>query len=216
MDWTIFFEQESKKQYYIDLMDSITKLRLNSIVYPREDEVFKAFDLVAFKDVKVVILGQDPYHQVGQAMGLSFSVNKGVKLPKSLFNIYKELYNDLGINNTDGDLTGWANQGVLLLNSLLTVEDSKPLSHKKMGWEILTDRVIEELGNRSDPVVFILWGNNAKKKRKLIKNHHFFIESSHPSPLGAYRGFVGSKPFSKANDYLKKRGKKPIDWRNYV
>lgn len=216
MNWTTLFEQESKKQYYVELMDSVAKFRLKSVVYPPENEVFKAFELVEFNDVKVVIIGQDPYHQKGQAMGLSFSVRKDIKLPKSLFNIYKELFNDLGINNTDGDLTAWANQGVLLLNTLLTVEESKPLSHKNIGWEILTDRVIEELGNRIDPVVFVLWGNNAKKKKKLIKPHHFFIESSHPSPLGAYRGFVGSKPFSKVNDYLKKRGKKPIDWRNYV
>lgn len=216
MNWTDIFNQEKEKQYYINLQDKLNTLRKKSVVYPNPDQVFNAFEMVSFEDVKVVILGQDPYHQVGQAMGLSFSVNKDMKLPKSLINIFKELESDLGVVNHHGDLSAWAKQGVLLLNTILTVEESKPLSHKNIGWEVFTDRIISELGKREDPIVFILWGNNAKKKRDLIKDHHFFIESSHPSPLGAYRGFIGSKPFSKTNEYLKQMGKQVIDWRNYV
>ena len=164
--------------------------------------------------VKVVILGQDPYHGEGEAHGLSFSVQDGVKLPPSLQNIFKELYNDLGIKNgTTGDLTPWARQGVLLLNSVLTVIKDKAASHKELGWQLLTDHIIKLLNQKEEPVVFILWGNFARSKKKYITNNkHLIIESAHPSPLSAYNGFFGSKPFSKANNFLKENKIKEVDF----
>ena len=183
-------------------------------IYPPKNYIFNALKLTSFKDTKVVIVGQDPYHEEHQAHGLSFSVQKGVKLPPSLQNIYKELEADLDIKpRVDGDLTGWARQGVLLLNAVLTVEKGHAGSHRNMGWELLTDYIIKVLNTKSTPVVFILWGNFAKEKAKLITNSiHYIIMSPHPSPLSAYSGFFGSKPFSKTNNYLVSHGLTPIDW----
>ena len=175
--------------------------------------VFYAFRETQYKDVKVVILGQDPYHGVGEANGLCFSVNRGIKMPPSLKNISKELKDDLGIERVDSDLSDWARSGVLLLNSVLTVEKDKPASHKFVGWEEFTDNVIKKLNEKSEPVVFILWGNFAKGKMKYITNpKHLVISSSHPSPFSVNYGFFGSKPFSKANNFLKKHGLKEIEW----
>ncbi len=183
-------------------------------IFPPKDYIFNALKLTSFKDTKVVIVGQDPYHGKGEAHGLSFSVQKGIKIPPSLQNIYKELENDLGIPPKDnGDLTGWAKQGVLLLNAVLTVEKDKAASHRNLGWEPLTDYIIKLLNKKGEPVVFILWGNFAKEKAKLITNpNHYIITSPHPSPFSAYSGFFGSKPFSKTNNYLKTKNIKPIDW----
>lgn len=184
------------------------------IIYPSKDYIFNALKLTSYKDTKVVIVGQDPYHGENQAHGLSFSVQKGVKLPPSLQNIYKELESDLGIPpKSDGDLTGWAKQGVLMLNAVLTVEKDKAASHRNLGWEPMTDYIIKLLNKKDEPVVFILWGNFAKEKAKLIKNpKHYIIISPHPSPFSAYSGFFGSKPFSKTNDFLVKNRIPPIDW----
>lgn len=183
-------------------------------IYPPKNYIFNALKLTSFKDTKVVIVGQDPYHEEHQAHGLSFSVQKGVKLPPSLQNIYKELETDLGIKpRIDGDLTGWARQGVLLLNAVLTVEKGHAGSHRNMGWELLTDYIIKVLNKKDSPVVFILWGNFAKEKAKLITNPmHYIIMSPHPSPFSAYSGFFGSKPFSKTNNFLESHGLTPIDW----
>ena len=183
-------------------------------IYPPKDYIFNALKLTSYKDTKVVIVGQDPYHGEHQAHGLSFSFQKGVKVPPSLQNIYKELYDDLGVPiRNDGDLTGWAKQGVLLLNAVLTVEKDKAASHRNWGWELLTDYIIKVLNMKEEPVVFILWGNFAKEKAKFITNpHHYIITSPHPSPFSAYSGFFGSKPFSKTNDYLVKNNLKSIDW----
>ncbi len=184
-------------------------------IYPPKDYIFNALRLTSYKDTKVVIVGQDPYHGEGEAHGLSFSVQKGVKIPPSLKNIYKELYSDLGIVPEDnGDLSKWAKQGVLLLNSVLTVEKDKAASHRNIGWDAITDYIIKLLNLKEEPIVFILWGNFAKKKAKLITNEkHLIITSAHPSPLSASRGFFGSKPFSKANNFLVNNKLKPIDWK---
>ena len=183
-------------------------------IYPPKDYIFNALKLTNYENTKVVIVGQDPYHGENQAHGLSFSVQKGIKLPPSLQNIYKELESDLGIKpRLDGDLTGWAKQGVLLLNAVLTVEKDKAGSHRNLGWELLTDYIIKVLNKKDTSVVFILWGNFAKEKAKLITNpKHFIIISPHPSPFSAYSGFFGSKPFSKTNNYLIKNNLDPIDW----
>lgn len=183
-------------------------------VYPPKDYIFNALKLTSYENTKVVIVGQDPYHGKGEAHGLSFSVQKGIKIPPSLKNIYKELYDDLGVLPKDnGDLTGWVLQGVLLLNSVLTVEKDKAASHRNLGWELLTDYIIKILNLKEETVVFILWGNIAKEKAKLITNpHHYIVMSPHPSPFSAYSGFFGSKPFSKTNEFLVKNGLTPIDW----
>lgn len=187
---------------------------LMNTVFPPKDYIFNALKLTPFENVKVVIMGQDPYHGVGEAHGLSFSVQKGIKVPPSLQNIYKELYSDLGIPpRADGDLTGWAKEGVLLLNAVLTVEKDKPASHRNLGWERLTDYIIKVINQKEEPVVFILWGNFAKEKMKYITNpKHFVITSPHPSPFSARNGFFGSRCFSRCNEYLKSQGIKPIDW----
>lgn len=184
-------------------------------IYPPKDYIFNALKLTSYKDTKVVIIGQDPYHGEGEAHGLSFSVQKGVKIPPSLKNIYKELYSDLGIvPENNGDLSKWAKQGVLLLNSVLTVEKDKAASHRNIGWDAITDYIIKMLNLKEEPIVFILWGNFAKKKAKLITNSkHLIITSAHPSPLSASRGFFGSKPFSKVNNFLVNNKLKPIDWK---
>lgn len=183
-------------------------------IYPPKDYIFNALKLTSYENTKVVIVGQDPYHGKGEAHGLSFSVQKGVRVPPSLQNIYKELNDDLKIPPKDnGDLTEWAKQGVLLLNAVLTVEKNKAASHRNLGWEPMTDYIIKLLNLKNKPVVFILWGNFAKEKAKLITNHqHYIIMSPHPSPFSAYSGFFGSKPFSKTNEFLIKNGLVPIDW----
>lgn len=213
-DWDTIMAEEMEKDYYLDLRRLLLEEYAHQRIFPEAHNIFRAMRLTSFGDTKVVILGQDPYHGEGQAQGLSFSVPKGMKLPPSLVNIYKELEDDLGIKRADGDLTPWAKQGVLLLNTTLTVRSGQPLSHGKIGWEIFTDKVIECIGNKKEPVVFILWGAHARGKKRLIHNHeHLILESPHPSPLSAYRGFFGCKCFSKTNDYLRKRGVAPIDWR---
>lgn len=212
--WKTLLESEKDKEYYQELMVFLKKEYQDKAIYPPKEQVFNALNLTDYKNVKVVILGQDPYHQKGQGCGLSFSVNKGVKIPPSLVNIYKELNADLGYPPaTHGDLTSWAKQGVLLLNTALTVQDSNANSHRGKGWEQFTDRIITLLNLKDSPVVFILWGNNAKTKTRLItsKRHHI-IQSAHPSPLSARNGFFGSKPFSKTNDFLA-TFTTPIDWK---
>lgn len=185
----------------------------NKIIYPERNNIFRALKLTPFENIKVVILGQDPYHGENEANGLAFSINEGVRITPSLRNIFKELRNDLGINKESTDLSGWAKEGVLLLNTILTVEKDKPFSHHNKGWEEITDYIIKYISDNKSNVVFILWGNNAKEKIKLIDtNKHFIISSAHPSPLSASRGFFGSKPFSKTNELLKKSGQSTIDW----
>lgn len=213
-DWDDILKDEYDKSYFREMTSFLVKEYKNKIIYPRENEIFKAFRLTPYKNVKVVILGQDPYHDVGQAEGLSFSVKEGIKRPPSLINIYKELFDDLGYNIVEnGSLVKWANEGVLLLNAILTVEKDKAASHSNIGWEQFTDEVIKKINEKEDPVVFILWGSFARSKKKYITNKkHYIIESAHPSPLSAYNGFFGSKPFSKTNNFLISQGIKPIDW----
>ena len=183
-------------------------------IYPPKEDIFASLKNTPFKDVKVVIVGQDPYHGEGEAMGLSFSVHEGIKLPPSLKNIYKELNSDLGIKEvTSGDLTKWTKKGVLLLNATLTVVKDSPNSHSKLGWDKFTDYVIKKINSKNEPAVFILWGNFARSKKVFITNPiHLVIESPHPSPFSANSGFFGSKPFSKTNEFLTKNNMKPIDW----
>lgn len=213
-DWQELLEEELSKEYYLKLRQFLITEYKTTTIYPNMHDIFNALHYTAYKDVKVVILGQDPYHGPNQAHGLSFSVKPGVGIPPSLLNMYKELQTDLGCyipNN--GYLKKWADQGILLLNASLTVRAHTANSHKGKGWEILTDKIISLLNDRKDPVVFILWGNNAISKEKLITNkYHYIIKSVHPSPLSASRGFFGSKPFSKCNGFLKSIGKNPIDW----
>lgn len=211
-NWNNLLADEFKKAYFISLADFIKTKYKETTVYPNYNNIFNALNKTDYDDVKVVILGQDPYHGLNEAHGLSFSVCKGVKRPPSLTNIFKELENDLGIKREENDLSDWALQGVLLLNAVLTVEKDKPLSHRGKGWEIFTDAIIKKLSDREKPIVFILWGNYARSKKDIIKKHHYIIESVHPSPLSANRGFFGSKPFSKTNEYLKKEGIKEIEW----
>jgi uracil-DNA glycosylase len=200
--------------YFIELASFLQKERAaHKIIFPALPQVFEALNLCELNKVKVIIIGQDPYHQAGQANGLAFSVSKGQALPPSLKNIFKELNSDLNINLIDGDLSAWAKQGVLLLNTVLTVEQASPNAHQNKGWEIFTDQIIRLLNEQDRPLVFILWGKPAQSKIKLIDTtKHFCIQSAHPSPLAAYRGFFGSKPFSKTNNYLKSLGKAPIVW----
>jgi len=214
-DWGLILKDEFEKDYFKKIESFLDRAYKENVVFPPRDEIYKALELSAFKDTKVVILGQDPYYNYGQAQGLSFSVNEGVKLPPSLKNIYKELGTDLGIKYpSSSSLIAWAEQGVLLLNASLTVEEKKPNSHSKIGWQIFTDKIISLLNNREKPVVFILWGNFARSKKNLITNHrHLIIESVHPSPLSARRGFFGTRPFSRANDFLKSNGIKEINWK---
>lgn len=213
--WNAVLQGEFEQPYFKALDAFVAKERQTKTIYPPQEQVFAAFESLDFKDVKVVILGQDPYHGEFQANGLAFSVHQGVKFPPSLKNIFKELEDDLGIKNLhNGDLSHWAKQGVLLLNATLTVEGGKAGSHQKKGWETFTDQVIDAVATQLDHVVFILWGSYAQKKGKMIdRNKHFVIETAHPSPLSVYRGFYGSKPFSKINDYLKQLGQEPIDWK---
>lgn len=213
-DWDNLLKDEMQKDYFLNLISFIQKEYEEKIVYPPKQDIFNALKYTSFQDTKVLILGQDPYHQKGQASGLSFSVNPKIPLPPSLKNIFKELNSDLNIPiSTNGDLTKWAKNGVLLLNTSLTVLDSKPNSHSKIGWQFFTDKIISILNQKSSPIVFILWGNNAKEKIKLITNpHHKIITSSHPSPLSARHSFFGSKPFSTTNEFLKANEIDEIDW----
>lgn len=213
-DWENFLKDEYTKDYFIKMRDILRREYKERIIFPKYYEIFKALELSPLKDTKVFILGQDPYHEENQANGLAFSVNDGVNLPPSLINIYKELYNDLGIRNKSGNLDAWAKQGVLLLNSTLTVRKSYANSHKDIGWQIFTDKIIETLSKNKEHIVYILWGAYAKSKIKYIDTkNNLVISSVHPSPLSAYRGFFGSKPFSKTNAYLKAHNIKEIDWR---
>ena len=213
-DWDSVLESEFKKEYFYNLLKFVQGEYARKTVYPPKKEVFKAFRYTPYENVKVVILGQDPYHGEGEAEGLSFSVKEGIRKPPSLNNIFKELHDDLGCEiPKNGSLVPWAKQGVLLLNTVLTVIKDQAASHRDIGWETFTDYVIKKINDKTDPVVFILWGNFARSKKKLITNpKHFIIESAHPSPLSAYNGFFGSKPFSKTNDFLKQNGLSPIDW----
>ena len=212
-DWDDILSKEYEKEYFLKIKDIVRDEYNKKVIFPPASRVFYAFRETSYKDTKVVILGQDPYHGVGEANGLCFSVNRGIKMPPSLKNIYKELYNDLGIERTDTDLSDWAKSGVLLLNSVLTVEKDKPTSHKFVGWEEFTDNVIKKINEKEEPVVFILWGNFAKGKIKYITNpKHLVISSSHPSPFSVNYGFLGSRPFSKTNEFLKKNGLKEIEW----
>lgn len=214
--WKNILKDEFEKDYFKKLEAFIDEQYATSTIYPPKEDIFNALNFTDYENVKVVILGQDPYHGPNQAHGLSFSVKDGVKLPPSLRNIYKEMSSDLNcsIPNT-GYLKSWADQGVLLLNTVLTVRAGEANSHKKKGWEIFTDEIIKILNNKEKSIVFILWGNNAISKKQLITNpKHYIIESVHPSPLSASRGFFGSKPFSKCNNYLKESNQTPIDWEN--
>lgn len=211
--WDQILKDEWTKEYYVDLRRFLIDEYSRHTVYPDMHDIFNALKHTDYSDVKVVILGQDPYYNEGQAHGLCFSVKKGVALPPSLINIYKELDSDLHIApSKSGDLTRWADNGVLLLNTVLTVRAGLPNSHKGKGWEILTDTIISKLNEREKPVVFILWGGNARSKKSLITNkRHLIIESAHPSPLSAYNGFFNSKPFSRANTFLS-TFTTPVDW----
>lgn len=215
--WDEILKDEFKSDYYLTLREFLKKEYFSATVYPPMGDIFNALKLTPYEDVKVVILGQDPYHGKGQAMGLCFSVPKDIDAPPSLVNIFKEMESDVHVKNTSPDLTSWAKQGVLLLNTSLTVRAGQPNSHKGRGWEILTDKIIEKISEKTTPVVFILWGTNARSKKSLIKDgQHLIIESAHPSPLSAYNGFFGSKPFSRTNDFLVKAGLEPVDWRTDV
>lgn len=213
--WDEVLKGEFDKEYYLKLREFLKAEYGTRVIYPNMYDIFNALKFTAYEDVKAVILGQDPYHQPGQAHGLCFSVQKGVQIPPSLVNIYKELESDLGIKPAShGNLESWAQNGVLLLNTVLTVRQNQANSHKGKGWEIFTDRVIELLNQRKQPMVFILWGNNAKAKEKLITNpNHLIIKSAHPSPLSAHYGFWGGRYFSRTNEFLESTGQEPVDWR---
>ena len=203
-DWDTVLDGEFDKEYYQKIREFLKKEYFGTTVFPPMHDIFNALRYTPYGNTKVVILGQDPYHEVGQAHGLSFSVKKGIKVPPSLVNIYKELKTDIGMDiPAHGELTSWAKQGVLLLNATLTVREHQANSHASIGWSIFTDEVIKKLDQSDSPMVFILWGGNARSKKKYITNkNHIVIESAHPSPLSAYNGFFGSKPFSKANAFL--------------
>ena len=214
-DWNPVLRGEFDQPYWSELQEFVTTERARHTVYPGDDEVFAALHLTPLADVKVLILGQDPYHGPGQAHGLCFSVRPGTPLPPSLRNVFTELHDDLGLDlPTSGDLTPWARQGVLLLNVTLTVRAHQAASHQGKGWETFTDQVIRAVNAKPERVVFILWGNSARRKTALIDTtRHVVIESPHPSPLSAHRGFFGSKPFSRANPALVGAGREPVDWR---
>lgn len=213
-DWDEILSEEFDKPYYQNLRTFLNDEYNSKTIYPLPKHIYTALKLTSFKDTKVVILGQDPYHEPGQAHGLAFSVGKNVEIPPSLQNIYKELHTDMGCSIPNhGYLIDWAKQGVLLLNTVLTVRAHQANSHKGKGWEELTDAIIKKLNNKEKPVVFILWGSNARSKKAFITSpKHLIVESVHPSPLSAYNGFFGSKPFSKTNSFLISNNIKPIDW----
>ncbi len=213
-EWDVLLKKEFEIDYVIELRKFLVREYNTKTIYPPAEDIFNALKYTSYSDVKVVILGQDPYHGFGQAHGLCFSVKRGVTPPPSLKNIFKELESDVGFKIPNhGCLTDWAKQGVLLLNTTLTVEEGKPNSHKGRGWEIFTDKIIELLNMHEEPVVFMLWGGNARAKKSLITNdRHLVLETVHPSPLSAYGGFFGCKHFSKANEFLKSNNITPIDW----
>lgn len=213
-DWNPILRQEFNKPYWVELQNYIFDQRASHMVFPAHPDVFRAFHLTSFATLKVVILGQDPYHGVGQANGLCFSVSPGVSFPPSLQNIFKELEDDLGVSKPQsGDLAAWAEQGILLLNTTLTVRQGAPASHQGKGWETFTDEVIRCISQKKEKIVFVLWGASARRKKSLIDvTKHTCIESVHPSPLSAYRGFFGSKPFSRINQLLRQQGITEIDW----
>lgn len=213
-DWLEVLKGEFRKPYYKELFQKVNEEYRTKQIFPPADDIFNAFHLTPLKDVKVVILGQDPYHNIGQAHGLCFSVKKGVPAPPSLVNIYKELQDDLGCSIPNhGYLVKWAQQGVLMLNTVLTVRAHQANSHRGIGWEQFTDAAIRALNEQDRPIVFILWGAPAQKKKVMLNNpKHLILEAPHPSPLSAYRGFFGSKPFSKTNEFLRANGVAEIDW----
>lgn len=212
--WDILLKDEFQKPYYLNLRKFLVQEYRTQTIYPHMDNIFNALKYTDYKDVKVVILGQDPYHQPNQAHGLCFSVLKGVNPPPSLQNMYKEIHAEYGYPIPEhGELTYWAQQGVLMMNTVLTVRESQPNSHKGMGWEVFTDNVISLLNQRPEPMVFLLWGANARAKTKIITNpNHLVLQSAHPSPLSAYNGFFGNGHFKKANEFLKSHGMTEIDW----
>ena len=211
--WDEVLKDEFKKDYFRRLGTFVKSEYKSKICFPQYKDIFNALRYTDYDEVKVVILGQDPYHGTGEAHGLSFSVHDNIKRPPSLANIFKELESDLGIKKENNNLTGWAKQGVLLLNSIMSVVKDTPLSHKEKGWEIFTDNIIKKLNEREKPIVFILWGGYARSKKQLITNkNHYIVESVHPSPLSAYHGFFGSRPFSKTNNFLINHNIEPIDW----
>ena len=213
-DWDNVLKEEFESSYYLKLREFLKKEYFSATVYPPMEDIFNALRYTSYADTKVVILGQDPYHGKGQAHGLCFSVKEGTPPPPSLKNIFKELYNELGIKEPKtGELVGWTKQGVLLLNTTLTVREASPQSHKGQGWEILTDKIIELLNKKDSPVVFMLWGANARAKKALISNpKHLILECAHPSPLSAYNGFFGCGHFIKANEFLESSGVNTINW----
>lgn len=215
ISWETFFKEEEQKDYYKDLMKSIEKAYSTTTVFPPKDKIFNAFSLTPLSNLKVVILGQDPYHGVEQAQGLAFSTPMNIKNPPSMRNILKEIEEDLKTKSTceDGDLNPWAKDGVLLINAILTVEESKPKSHHKLGWETFTDNLIKFISANTKDIIFILWGSSAIKKEKIIDtSKHHILKGVHPSPLSAYRGFFGCKHFSKTNEILKRIRKDEIKW----
>lgn len=213
-NWDIVLNDVYHEPYFINIVKFVNQIYKEKTIFPPKTKILKALTTTDYNDVKVVILGQDPYHGVGEANGLAFSVSDGIKLPPSLRNIYKELHDDLGIPiSNKGNLECWAKEGVLLLNAVLTVEKDKPASHKNVGWEQFTDTIIQKLNEKETPIVFILWGAFARSKKKYITNpKHLVIESPHPSPFSANYGFFGSRPFSRTNNFLIKNHIKPIDW----
>ena len=215
-NWTHLLKDEKKKPYFLEIMRFLKKERADGkIIYPTPDNLFNALELTPFANLKVVIIGQDPYHNPAQAHGLSFSIPKGIRKPPSLLNIFKELKSDCGIEIPDnGFLESWAKQGVLLLNAVLTVEENKPGSHAAIGWQTFTDTIIEKINHHPDQIIYLLWGSYAQKKQALIDTQkHIVLTAPHPSPLSAHRGFLGCGHFSKTNELLIKSGRNPIDWR---
>lgn len=214
MQWNDILSKEIVKPYYKELYNFVQKEYEKNTVYPPKDKLLNALSLTPFDDIKCVILGQDPYHGYNQAMGLAFSVPYGVEIPPSLQNIYKEIQSEFNYKmSDDGNLTKWAKQGVLLLNSVLTVQAGKPASHQGKGWETYTDAILKAVNKKKEPVVYFLWGSFAKSKKALLNNpNHLILEAPHPSPLSAYRGFFGCNHFKKCNEYLTANGVKPIDW----
>ncbi len=213
-DWDELLESEFQKDYYLQIRQFLKSEYSTRVIYPSMHDIFNALKYTPFSETKVVILGQDPYHEPRQAHGLAFSVQEGVKVPPSLVNIYKELYDDIGMEiPSHGDLSSWAKQGVLLLNATLTVRQGQANSHQKIGWATFTDNIIKLLNQSQKPIVFLLWGGNARSKKAFITSkHHLVLESVHPSPLSAYNGFFGCRHFSRANEFLKSTGQAPIDW----
>lgn len=215
MEWELFLKQEEAQGYYQDLMKFLDQEYKTKTIFPPREDLFSVFQYCPYEEVKVVILGQDPYHKVNQAHGLAFSVRKGVKIPPSLRNIYKEAQSDIGIElPSHGYLVDWAKQGVFMMNAIMSVQEGKAGSHRKKGWETFSDHVILKLNEHEQPLVFVLWGNWAQEKKKLITNDkHLILCAPHPSPLSAYQGFFGSQPFSKINEFLKSHDREMIDWR---